>query len=52
MMATRYYLLNYGFASPYEDALQSNPLEELSEEDFRREFRTKKTDVNFLGDLL
>ena len=52
MIAARYYLLNYGFASPYEDALGSNPLEELSEEGFIREFRMKKTDVHFLCDLL
>ena len=52
MMATCYYLLNYGFASPYEDTLQSNLLEELSEEGFRREFCMKKTDVNFLWNLL
>ena len=50
MMAARYYLFNYGFASPYEDALRSNPLEELSEEAFIREFRMKKTDFHFLCD--
>ena len=51
-MAARYYLLNYGFASPYEDALRSNPHKELSEEGFIGEFRMKKTNVHFLCDML
>ena len=52
MMAAHYYLLNYGFALPYEDALRSNPVEELSEEGFIGELHMKKTDVHFLCDLL
>ena len=51
MKVSRYHLLNYRFASPYEDALRSNPLEDLSEEGFIPEFRMKKTEVHFLCDL-